>query len=166
MKTEVTVKRAPPEIILTKTKGGRKRYQYVGDGRWSHEAIAQVMLMSDQKEWLSIPKLAQIAFRAATLANQKKTRERISTLWHYLFKHHSRVLIKEYERRQSDVRVMGRIRKTPLKGRNIIMRVKLAGFEDKALAESELDERLRHNEISREEMERMQDSLLRLTGPA
>jgi len=164
--TLVPTKRPSVEISIVKRKGQRARYEYSGDGRWNNEAIAQVMLLSKER-WFEIPELARIAFRSASSANQKKARLRISLLQRHCFEYHHRVLIKEYERKTNDVQIGSspKKRKEPLKGRNVIARVKLAGFDDKELAQSELDERYRHNEITREQLLRMMDILRSLPRP-
>src|SRR6516225_1017547 len=150
--------------IIEFTKNGKKQFQYDGPARWNNEAICQVLLMYPAK-WFSMEELARIAFRLASPTNQSKARRRISRLFHHLFKHHNRVLLKEYERRLDDVRLMSKIRKTPLKGRNIITRIKIAEFEDKPQALAELEALFSRNEISRTELQQMQDALKLLSQP-
>ena len=135
------------------------RDEYPCTGRWNNEAIFQVLRVFDDK-WFSVAELARIAFGSASAHNQEKARNRISRLWHHTRKHHHRVIIKEYERMIVDAQ-HGELkaRKKPLKGHNIIARVKIATVEDIPLADSELDHRFTLNEITRKQLEELKQSL-------
>jgi hypothetical protein len=162
--TDLVHKRQAAEIIEIKNRRGTN-LGYEGAGRWINEAIAVIMITSDPDKWFSIEQLARIAYRSAVPSNQVKVRKRISKLFHYMFAHHRRVLIKEYERRVNDVRMKDEVRKNPLKGRPVIARVKIASFGDQAQAKSELEELRRHNDITATELNQMMDVVNLLAPP-
>jgi hypothetical protein len=164
--TAVVHKRQAAEIVEIK-KGGRKRVEYEGSGRWINEAICAVMLTQPSK-WYDIKELARLGFRSASTTNQQKARNRIPKLFHYMFQAHNRVLIREFERRIEDTRidrVNHRTRKVPLKGRSILWRIKIAEVEDIDQARSELQALSAKKEVSQVELRDMLDSLKMLEAP-
>lgn len=149
---------APPEWKNPK----EARDSYECTGRWNNEAVFQILRVFDHR-WFGIPELARIAFGSASPRNQEKARSRISRLWHHARKFHRRVIIKEYERLIVDAqRGQLKMRKNPLKGHNVIARVKLATVEDMALAESELNQRLHHNEITQKDLIVLHEALVEM----
>jgi hypothetical protein len=153
------------EVTEIKGNGRKTTWEFTGPngrpvkGRWNNEAFCQILLRSDPKKWFTIEELARIAFGVASPSNQKKVRHRIAPLRNYLFKFHNRVLVKEYELRLDDVRTKGVMRKQQLKGRSVIARVKIAIYEDKAQALSQLKTLHDMKLITLKQLREMEDSL-------